>query len=80
MVVAVFAGTHLSYRPPLNARCPPFQSWLRSCRNCMPMSSAAGWNGSTSRTPSDWCHTSLPLGSVTGRGSPNPRTPRSEPK
>ena len=30
--------------------------------------------------PSGWCQTGLPDGSVTARGSPNPRTPRSVPK
>lgn len=46
----------------------------------MPRSSDGGRNGSVSFVPSDWCHTDLPLGSVTGRGSPKPRTPRIAPK
>jgi hypothetical protein len=38
-----------------------------------------GRNGGTVVPPSDWYHTGLPLGSVTGCGSPNPRTPRITP-
>ncbi len=79
-MVAVLAGTHLSYLPWFQAWWPPFQSWFRSSRNCMPRLSASGRNGSTSFVPSDWYQTGFPLGSVTGRGSPKPRTPRSEPK
>lgn len=48
--------------------------------NCMPRSSASGWKGSVSLPPPDWFHTGLPLGSVTGRGSPKPRTPFIVPK
>ncbi len=81
MVVAVLAGTHWSYLPLLKALWPPAQSWLRSWTNCMPRSFTWGRNGSTSfLLLSVWCHTDWPLGRVTGRGSPKPRTPFMAPK
>jgi hypothetical protein len=80
IVVEPLAGTHLSYFPWFQAAWVSFQPCGRSWMNRSPRLSASGRNGRISLVPSDWFQTGLPLGSVTGRGSPNPRTPRSAPK
>ncbi len=80
IVALVLAGIHWSYRPFAKAFWPPAQSWLRPWRNSMPRRALSGRNGSVTLEPSDWFQTDLPLGSVTGRGSPKPRTPFIAPK
>lgn len=46
----------------------------------MPSRLLSGRKGRVTLEPSDWWKTGFPLGRVTGRGSPKPRTPFIVPK
>ena len=80
MVVVVLLGSHWSQLPPLNISCVPPQLWSRSSMKVSARLPTSGRNGGTTVLPLAWNHTGWPLGSVTGCGSPKPRTPRSVPK
>src|ERR1039457_2012077 len=81
IVVTPLFGTHWSCRPPFQAACVSFHPCGGSGRNVAPMLATGGRKGSCSPPdPLGWCHTLLPDGRVTARGSPNPRTPLLVPK
>jgi hypothetical protein len=82
IVVVLLAGIHWSQLPPLNAWWVVSQSWARSSMKVSARSSpgTSGRNGSVTAEFSAWYQAGLPLGNVTGCGSPNPRTPRITPK
>ncbi len=80
MHVVVLDGSHWSHLPPLNIWWLPSQLSSRSSMNVSARLPTSGRNGGTTAAPSAWYQTGLPLGNVTGCGSPKPRTPRRTPK
>ncbi len=79
MQVVVLAGSHWSQSPLLNISWVPSHEWSRSSMKVSARLPTSGRNGGTTVEPWAWYQTGLPLGNVTGCGSPNPRTPRITP-